>query len=394
MARKRNANGMGSWHYDEKRELWRFRITDSGSIDENGRPRQIDFTGKTQEIARARYQEWKDNDAYAPLRPSMTVEKWGRRWLDDYSKKVEESTAAGYEYTLAHITKHLGRMRVCDVRAVHVEKMLEDMAGEYSQSQVGKCRTMLGQMMRKAEASEMIRKNPVALADRLNYRRVGGKRVPKKDAYTAAEVAALFKGLPNTRIGHSVRLMLATGICTQELLGVTQMDISTDGSVVRIVRAVKIKEGGKMYIGDVKAVKRDRLAQVPPTARTSAIFLRENASGWILGGKSGKLPMHPSTYRKFYKAAVSGVLGADRTLTPHCCRHTYISHLQDGGADFAVIQALAGQSEKSATIQYIHAQSPAIQRAVEAVESLITGTPIGTPTAQHNMHAAHKNASK
>ena len=82
--------------------------------------------------------------------------------------------------------------------------------------------------------------------------------------------------------------------------------------------------------------------------------------------------MHSSAYRKFYKSAVRQVDGV-RVLTPHCYRHTYISHLEDAHTDFAVIQALSGQSTQSATILYIHPQSPSIAAAVGSIEVLLTG---------------------
>lgn len=135
---------------------------------------------------------------------------------------------------------------------------------------------------------------------------------------------------------------------------------------------MKLKDGSKMYIGDVKAEKRERDVNVPPSVQASAKFLRENATGFILAGKNEGMPLHPSTYRKFYKSAIGQVEGV-RVLTPHCCRHTYISHLEDKGIDFAVIQALAGQSEQASTIKYIHAQSPAITAAVNSIETLLTG---------------------
>lgn len=106
--------------------------------------------------------------------------------------------------------------------------------------------------------------------------------------------------------------------------------------------------------------------------QASARFLRDNADGYIIAGKSVNMPMHPSTYRKFYKSAVSQVDGV-RVLTPHCCRHTYISHLEDAHTDFAVIQALSGQSTQSATISYIHPQSPSVTAAVGTIEALLTG---------------------
>ena len=381
MAKKRGANGTGTWYYDKKRKLYTYRI--SAGIDESGEPRRKSFSGKTQEIVLEKLHEWERRGSFVSLDPDITMKDWAERWFADYSRKVELSTAATYKITLNHIIKALGSKRVTSMRAIDVESYLERMAQSYSVSQCGKLRTMLNQILRKAEANLLIDKNPVPLADRMNYRRMGKKR-GKKDAFTATEVVALMKKLPGTRIGHSIRLMLGTGISAQELLGLSSFDITQDGSRISVRRAVKVQTGGSMYIGDVKAENRERDIDVPPSVRPSAKFLRDNADGYIIAGKNENMPLHPSTYRKFYKSAVAQVDGV-RVLTPHCCRHTYISHLEDAHTDFAVIQALSGQSTQSATISYIHPQSPSIAAAVNIIETLLTGgnKAVGTQLA-HN----------
>lgn len=379
MAKRRNANGIGTWYYDEKRKLNIYRI----SIDDgNGGYRRKAFSGKTQEAALAKHREWERKGSFFSLDPDITMKDWAERWFKDYEKKIELSSVSSYRVILNHIKKHFGSKKVKDIRVSHIEDYLEEMAGRYSKSQCGHLRTMLGQILRKAEINMLIEKNPVPLADRMNYRRMGKKPKSKKDAYTSIEATTLMKGLPGSRIGHSIRLMLGTGISTQELLGLSAFDITEDGSLISIRRAVKMKPGGGMYIGDVKAEKRERNIEVPPSVWPSAKFLRDNAAGYILAGKGEGMPLHPSTYRKFYKSAIkqAGV----RMLTPHCCRHTYISHLEDRGIDFAVIQALAGQSEQQSTIHYIHPQSPAKSAAVAIIEEILTGKPLVKTESKKN----------
>jgi integrase len=368
MAKRRAANGAGSLNYDEKRKLYIYRIT--VSYDDDGRPRRKAFSGRTQEAALEKYRVWERRNKLSAIDPDITLGEWADRWYEEYAEKVELSTAASYGYTLKHIKKYLGRQKLQSIKAFHVEAFLIEMAEAYSVSQCTKCRTMLGQILRKAEANELITKNPVQLADQTNYRRMGKRGKARKDAFTAEEVRALMRGLPDTRIGHSIRLMLGTGISTQELLGLSVFDLAPDGSRIEIRRAVKLKKGGSMYIGDVKAEQRERSGLVPPSVRASVLFLRNNADGYILAGRRSKRPLHPSTYRKFYKSAIQQVDGV-RVLSPHCCRHTYISHLEDAHTDFAVIQALAGHSERKSTISYIHPQSPAIQAAVSRIEELL-----------------------
>ncbi len=388
MAKRRNANGAGSMHFDDKRKLYIYRVT---VPDADGNLRRKSFAGKTQAAATDKYKRWEQHGAHLSVDPNIRMREWAERWFEEYSAKIEESTVPGYRNTLQHIIRFFGNRRVDSMRAADIEYCIEQMAQKYSRSLCGKTRTMLGQILRKAEANGLIAKNPVPLADRMNYRRVTVKR-SRKDSYTAQEATALMLGLPNTRIGHSIRLMMATGISTQELLGLSTFDIAQDGSRVSVRRAVKLREGGSMYIGEVKAEKRERDVDVPPVARASAMYLLEHSSGYVIAGKTPGMPMHPSTYRKFYKSAVAQVDGV-RQLTPHCCRHTYISHLEDAGIDFAVIQALSGQSTQAATIAYIHPQSPAVASAVSSIEALLTGknNAVGTPLA-HN--GEDKNGDK
>lgn len=83
-----------------------------------------------------------------------------------------------------------------------------------SVSCVTQCRGMMYQIMNKAEANDLIRKNPVRFAKKMRYR----EPVKRKDAFTAEEVTILFERLPENRIGWSIRLLIGTGMRSQELL--------------------------------------------------------------------------------------------------------------------------------------------------------------------------------
>ena len=94
---------------------------------------------------------------------------------------------------------------------------------------------MLYQIMNKAEANELIRRNPVACAEKMR----SSKPMKAKEAFTADEVKRLMKGLPHDKYGDSIRLMLGTGIRMQELLALEPSLIEPDGSVLHIRQAVK-----------------------------------------------------------------------------------------------------------------------------------------------------------
>ena len=89
---------------------------------------------------------------------------------------------------------------------------------------------MLYQIFQKAEANDLVRRNPVRLAEKM---RASGT-AKRKEAFTTAEVAHLMKVLPDDRMGLSIRLLPGTGMRMQELLALEPQFIEEDGSVIHI----------------------------------------------------------------------------------------------------------------------------------------------------------------
>ena len=54
-----------------------------------------------------------------------------------------------------------------------------------------------------------------------------------------------------------------------------------------------------------------------------------------------------------------------RLLTPHSCRHTYVSQMQALGVDLATIQSIVGHADVSMTQHYLHVQDSIRQEAIE-----------------------------
>ena len=68
-------------------------------------------------------------------------------------------------------------------------------------------------------------------------------------------------------------------------------------------------------------------------------------------------PCNPSAFRSKYKAAIEAIEGV-RYLSPHSCRHTYVSQMQSLGVDLATIQSLVGHADVDMTKHYLHVQDP------------------------------------
>lgn len=319
------------------------------------------FSGKTQAECRAKLEKFKQQRDAGIAWEQYEFSTWADMWFEGRKESVSATTIEGYKYTLRLLKNHFGTTKIADIRAIHIEEFLRKLRDEgCADATLAKCRGMLYQIFRKAEANDLIRKNPVAFADKL--RSTGPAK--EKDAFTAAEVKLIMDRLGDDRIGLSIRLLLATGMRTQELLALEPKHIAEDGSVIQIRQAINMVKGTPV-IGTPKSRDSYRDVPVPQSVRWCAVRLREEAGAYIWESprKPGR-PCNPSHFRDKFRAAIGEIPGV-RLLTPHCCRHTYVSQMQALGVDLATIQSIVGHANLDMTRHYLHVQEPVRQAAAD-----------------------------
>ena len=172
------------------------------------------------------------------------------------------------------------------------------------------------------------------------------------DALIASADADTPQGLRNRAI---LELLYAAGLRVSEVVGldVAALDLSErtalvmgKGSQERVVMigrpAVRALE---RYLAD----GRPRLASRPSTA------LWLNRAGGRLSQRAVQIIV-----RKQALAA-----GLDRSVHPHLLRHTFATHLLEGGAELRVVQTLLGHADVNTTQIYTHVTDSAKRRSIE-----------------------------
>lgn len=241
-----------------------------------------------------------------------------------------------------------------------IEEFLKKLRREgASNSRLTACRGMLFQIFHKAEANDLVHKNPVRFAEKMRSK----DPVTARECFTAEEVKLLMANLSYDRIGVSIRLMLGTGMRSQEILALEPKHIAEDGSVIQIRQAINMVKGTAV-VGTPKSRDSYRDVLVPPSLRSCAIALRSTDDVYVWeSGIRGK-PGNPSHFRNQYKKALEAIEGV-RYLSPHSCRHTYVSQMQALGVDLATIQSIVGHADMDMTKHYLHVHDPIRQAAVE-----------------------------
>ena len=178
-----------------------------------------------------------------------------------------------------------------------------------------------------------------------------GKRLPK--ALTIDQVMSMLNivgsDLISSRDKALVELLYATGARVSELINLNTLDISTVDTEAGVTTTVKLKgKGGKERVVPIGsfavAAVNDYLVRSRPTllkvSTQKALFLNRR------GGRFSR----QSVWNLVANAAErAGLLDQ---VTPHSMRHSFATHLLDGGADIRVVQELLGHSSVTTTQIY------------------------------------------
>lgn len=364
MAKRSNGEGMIRQRADGR---WESRIMIG--YKDNGKPDYKSIYGKTKKEAREKLKQFLDDRASGiDASHNYIFCDWSEIWFEHHQDNITATTQENYRYTLRILNDYFGLRKLSDIKPYDVEVFLKGLRKECrSDSCLAQCRGMLYQIFHKAEANDLVRKNPVRFADKMRSR----EPTKRKEAFTAEEVKLLMEKLPKDRIGISIRLLLGTGMRSQELLALEPRHIAEDGSLIQIRQAVNMVKG-TATVGQPKSRDSYRDVPIPPNLRWCAIQLRTTNRTFVWEAGKKDQPCNPSYFRDKFKAAIGEIEGV-RVLTPHSCRHTYVSQLQALGVDLPTIQSIVGHADIDMTQHYLHVQDSIRQKAVSKFAAAFGG---------------------
>ncbi|MEG1896581.1 MAG: tyrosine recombinase [Mucinivorans sp.] len=185
------------------------------------------------------------------------------------------------------------------------------------------------------------------------------RRLPETLSYS--EVLRIFDAVDLSQpLGHRNRAILevlySCGIRVSELTGLYLGDLFLSEGVIRVMG-----KGSKERLVPIsnEAVRlltiyiEQRRQMTPARGASDVLFLNQN------GGKLTRVMI-------FYIVRDAALLaGIDRQIHPHTFRHSFASHLVNGGADIRAVQQMLGHESITTTEIYTHLDDRELRKSVE-----------------------------
>jgi site-specific recombinase XerD len=188
---------------------------------------------------------------------------------------------------------------------------------------------------------------------------------PKRDAYLPrvlkpGEVAEMLEKIPAStplelRDRAMFELAYAAGLRAEELVNVDLTDLNADGEELRVQG-----KGGRTRIVPAGELAWRALESYLDRGRTALASDGPRVEPAVFISKSGRRLSTSDVRRRLrvwtQKAAMA------QGVSPHTLRHSFATHLLEGGADLRAIQELLGHASISTTQTYTRVESGRLKR--------------------------------
>jgi integrase/recombinase XerC len=146
-----------------------------------------------------------------------------------------------------------------------------------------------------------------------------------------------------TRNRLMINLLYQTGMRRSELTGLNVSSLDTVGGTIRVMgkrSKERIVPVGSEITEDINAYMEKRRAI--DAERSESLFLTEKGR-----------PVYPKLVYRIVTRYISMITTIEKT-SPHILRHTFATHMLNGGADLNAIKEILGHANLAATQVYTH----------------------------------------
>lgn len=170
------------------------------------------------------------------------------------------------------------------------------------------------------------------------------------DVLSVADVEALIAApdpnkLEGVRDAAMLELLYGAGLRVSELIGLTMTGIDQEAGVVRV-----FGKGSKERLVPVGRMAMDAIQTYLKNARP--LLLGKRSSVYLFVTRRGSAMTRQSFWNLVGRYGRRA--GLKKRVTPHSLRHSFATHLLEGGADLRAVQMMLGHADISTTQIYTH----------------------------------------
>ena len=272
-------------------------------------------------------------------------------------KGLSSNTLESYTIDLTRFIDSLKHLGISDIAEVddatllkHLIRLRQDGLGARSRA---RHLVSIRGFFRFLAHENMIGHDPARLVDLPKT----GLRLP--DVLTADEVISLLNAPDSNKItglrdSAMLEVLYAAGLRVSELVSLKVSDVNLDAGFVRV-----FGKGGKERVVPIGTFAKAKVGLFLETGRKS--LLKTASSPYLFVARAGK----PMTRQGFWKLLNKYALiaGIKKKITPHSLRHSFATHLLEGGADLRAVQMMLGHVDISTTQIYTHVTRDRLKRA-------------------------------
>ena len=280
---------------------------------------------------------------------SPTVESF-LAWLQ-LERGLASNTIESYASDLSHCAaflNHLGFVDWASVDDLALHKWVENLAskGYARSSQSRKLSTLrvfakflVREKIRTSDFTELLR----------------GPRLSRKlpNTLSRKEVDLLLQS-PSISTPHGVRnraileLFYSSGLRVSELCAIELQSLNVDEGYVRI-----FGKGSKERIAPIGSTAINAVQNYLVSARPS--FVKAHTGSALFLSQRGRAISRKTVWVMIKQQAAK--IGINKPIKPHLLRHSFATHLLEGGADLRAIQEMMGHADISTTQIYTAVQA-------------------------------------
>lgn len=283
-------------------------------------------------------------DGKIVINSNVTLSAWAETCIEAYKTNQSEVTREKFEQRVRHcILDSIGAMRLCDIRPIHLQTILNEQAGK-SPTQINTVYQAVRFLFSHAVANELLSSDPS-----LKLTKPKAKKPVPRRALTPEEREIIIRVGATDRRWYYFLLMLYCGCRPSEAMACKgQSIVSIDGYNL-------------LYIKGSKSLSAERHVPIPdefyrliantpedePIATTASgpVTVRNRNRLW----RSFKRELNLALGCKTYRNQLIPPFPLADDLYPYCLRHEYCTELARRGVDIRTAQKLMGHSSVTLT---------------------------------------------